>query len=173
MYKSINIETPRLVIRRLEEKDFSAFYDLMKDPIACRYLPSDPSSKTDKAIRDLFDKTIRGYLTSRQVHYYAIAFRVNDDFMGCIGIFETSSLQDMEIQFNILPGYWNHGFASEAAYALIQHAFEKMQVTRVFVKLHALNQWAIRVAGNLGMKKIKEESLPQGKFIHYSINKPE
>jgi RimJ/RimL family protein N-acetyltransferase len=52
----------------------------------------------------------------------------------------------------ILPEYQGRGFASEAAVGLVEYAFSKLGVERLFASMAAENAASVKVAEKLGMK---------------------
>ena len=57
-----------------------------------------------------------------------------------------------EVGYWIAVPYWRNGFASEAAQALVQYAFETLQVHRVYAYHSSNNPASGRVLQKLGMK---------------------
>ncbi|KQC12714.1 MAG: hypothetical protein APR56_00365 [Methanosaeta sp. SDB] len=51
----------------------------------------------------------------------------------------------------ILPEYQSRGFASEAAASLVEYAFSKLAVGRLFASIAAENAASVKVAEKIGM----------------------
>lgn len=64
-----------------------------------------------------------------QIQYYPIFNLDNDELIGCCGLrpFE-NQLDPLEIGFHIRKEYWNQGYASEAANAMIDYSFNDLKV---------------------------------------------
>lgn len=56
-----------------------------------------------------------------------------------------------QIFYVILPEYQGRGFASEAVAGLVEHAFSKLGVERLFASMTAENAASVKVAEKLGI----------------------
>jgi RimJ/RimL family protein N-acetyltransferase len=55
--------------------------------------------------------------------------------------------------YGIGPAYWNHGYTTEVAEAILRYAFETAGLARVFATADANNLGSIRVMQKIGMKQ--------------------
>lgn len=64
-----------------------------------------------------------------QIQYYPIFNLDNDELIGCCGLrpFENQP-NTLEIGFHIKKEYWNQGYATEAATAMIDYAFNTLKI---------------------------------------------
>jgi RimJ/RimL family protein N-acetyltransferase len=65
------------------------------------------------------------------------------------------------IRWLFAPSAWRHGYATEAASALLDQAFGPMQVDAVGCITNALNERSIAVAQRLGMQRVGETTGPR------------
>ncbi|NLA78030.1 MAG: GNAT family N-acetyltransferase [Erysipelothrix sp.] len=82
---------------------------------------------------------------------WALVDKKTDQLLGCVGIFIDKEHQRGEIGYWIGEPFWNQGYASEAAQAIINHGFEELQLNRIFACHLAFNQASGRVMEKAGM----------------------
>ncbi|GER90984.1 hypothetical protein KDW_51460 [Dictyobacter vulcani] len=73
----------------------------------------------------------------------------------------------VDIGYDIVPAYQNHGYATEMACALVDWAFERGDVQKVIADCLPDNQGSIRVLQKLGMQEIGLE----GGLLRWSLTK--
>ncbi len=76
--------------------------------------------------------------TEYHVQYWPIFELCTGKLIGCCGL-RPFSPGAYEIGFHLRPEFWHHGFASEAAEAVINYAFEVLQAETVFAGHHPDN----------------------------------
>jgi len=82
---------------------------------------------------------------------WAVEDRESGRFVGRCGL-QVHRLwpDDVELGWGIDPELWGRGYASEAATAALEHAFETVALPRVVSIVHPENIASIRVAEKLG-----------------------
>lgn len=73
-----------------------------------------------------------------------------------IRVLPASDEEDLEISFQLRPEAWGHGFATEAAGALIDWAFSHEDVDELFAVARPDNRRAMATAERLGMEWVGE-----------------
>lgn len=73
------------------------------------------------------------------------------EVIGDLGVHLSWKGRCAEIGYTFEPGHWGHGFAVEAASALVDYLFEHPEITRVFGMLHPDNTASARVLERVGM----------------------
>lgn len=147
------ITTERLSLRRLRADDLDAVALLLEQPELWAYendrgLTRDESQAFLDRQLDLWsDHGFGGY-----------AVRVGDLLIGIAGLavptIRHESLAAVTIGWRFAPTYWGHGYATEAAKALLAEAFT--MTDRVSCVTSAENVRSLRLAERLGMQKIAE-----------------
>ena len=61
------------------------------------------------------------------------------------GILKRDSLPDPDLGYALLPDYWSHGYAFEAAGAIMNHAEQVLRLPRVLAITNADNAASIRL----------------------------
>jgi [ribosomal protein S5]-alanine N-acetyltransferase len=75
----------------------------------------------------------------------------------------------VDIGYSIVPQYWNHGYATEMAKALVAWAFEQPGIQKVTADCDKENIGSIRVLEKLGMRQIE----PTANLLNWSLTKEE
>lgn len=153
------LETERLVLRELVEGDFSAL---------CRTLQDDASmyayegAFSDGKVRDWLDRQIARYRDDG-FGLWAAVLKESGRFVGQCGL----TMQDcdgatvVEVGYLFERAYWHCGFATEAAIACRDYAFDVLGVDEVFSIIRDTNEPSQAVARRNGMT-------PRGSFDkHY------
>jgi len=82
---------------------------------------------------------------------FAITRRVDGALLGAIGLHPTPAHRHAELGYWIGVPYWNQGYTSEAAAAVLGYAFTVLRLHRVFAKHVTRNPASGRVMQKIGM----------------------
>jgi RimJ/RimL family protein N-acetyltransferase len=168
------IRTERLLLRLYTDADADLVYRLMSDPKVMRYYPS----VCDRArARSALDKMLASY---NDIGYSLLAAEQRSDgaYIGQIGLLhwdDVDAREDVEVAYMLLPEYWGHGYATEAAQACRDWAFLNLGVDRVVSFIAVENQPSIAVAERNGMvcaKRIDANRFNRPIYV-YCIKKEE
>src|SRR5262245_57822444 len=115
------LETERLLLRRLNADDAPFILTLLTEPSFLRYIG-------DKKVRNLDDA--RQYILNGPVASYdrngfglcLVELKDSQTPIGICGLLKRDELPHPDIGFALLPDFWNKGFAFEAANAVLQDA---------------------------------------------------
>jgi RimJ/RimL family protein N-acetyltransferase len=148
------IQTARLEIRSwtLSEVDRLAFHRLNNDPQVMHYFPH---RKTRQESDDLLEKILK--MNGEQSYgWAAICLRDDQSPIGFAGIapvnyFKAAFVPCDEIGWRLLPEHWRQGYASEAARALLAHAFDDLGFSRIVAFAVSDNVASINVMKSIGM----------------------
>ena len=164
------IETERLKLREFTMDDVNDLAAIFADPITMQYYPS---TKDKEETKKWIEKNIERY-KKYGFGLWAVVRRDNDEFIGDCGI----TIQDIdgeekpEIGYHISRDYWGQGYATEAALACKEYAFNVLGMEEIFSKIRSENVSSRRVAEKVGMTLQKEYIKEDGnKMVAYSIKK--
>lgn len=62
--------------------------------------------------------------------------------------------EEIEIGWRLVRVAWGLGYASEAALAVVAHAFETLELSRILAEIDPGNAGSIRVAEKIGMRRV-------------------
>jgi ribosomal-protein-alanine N-acetyltransferase len=115
------LETKRLLVRRLTADDAEFVLTLLNEPSFLRYID-------DKKVRNLDDARqyiLNGPVASYERHGFGlnlVELKESHTPIGICGLLKRDELPAPDIGFALLPDFWNKGFAFEAATAVLQDA---------------------------------------------------
>ena len=164
--------TQRLSFRLLNLEDIGNLQVVFTDPVAMRHYPG---LKGIEETRDDIERCIASY--ARHGHgFWAVCLRESGQFIGRCGILhqELRAKPDKEIAYAFQRRFWGRGYATEAARAVKEAAFQLFDFPYVVSFIAPENEPSIKVALRVGMEL--EEVLPpeankwQRTVQVYSIN---
>jgi RimJ/RimL family protein N-acetyltransferase len=146
------LETERLVLRAFEEGDLDALYKAHSDADVVRWLYNEP--RTLEESRELLGRKVAGALLAEGDWVSAAVIeRETGHFVGDVGVhWESEQHKTGEIGFIFDPAYQGRGYATEAARAVLDFAFDGMGFHRVIGRTEARNVASARVLEKLGMR---------------------
>jgi len=97
------------------------------------------------------EQLITGY-ENDQLGFNALIDKTSNTFIGEAGILSFNKNVDRcVIGYNLLPSFWNKGYATEISKALIKHAFDKLHAERVEALVMKSNIASCKVLEKSGM----------------------
>ena len=148
------IRTERLLLRPLHEKDTQELAHLANNWQVARMLSRMPFPYTESMARDWIGK--QAALRAEGEEYcYAIEFE--GGFIGTCGL-QAHADGTHEIGYWIGEPFWNRGFATEAASALMERARARFGGESIISGHYADNHASGRVLTKLGFRYTGEES---------------
>lgn len=154
------IETERLILRSWEPEDLPLFIAMNKDARVMHYFPATLSDAETEAfyirIQDEFNQNGWGL--------YAVEIKSTGEFIGYVGLheigFEADFTPGIEIGWRLGADYHNHGYATEAAKAVLKWA-KDAGIERLFSFTAKINAPSERVMQKIGMVKAGEFNHPK------------
>jgi RimJ/RimL family protein N-acetyltransferase len=162
------LETDRLILRHLERDDLEGLYALYRDPEIRRYFPEGTLSRDET--REELEWFLDGHPEHPELGLWATIHKESGEFIGRCGLlpWTIDERPEVEVAYLLAREFWGQGLATEAARAIVGHAFERLEVTRLVCLIDPANLASIRVAERIGMtfeKQLEDES---GPFLLYS-----
>ena len=167
------LETPRLILRRQVPDDLEDLWALYSDTQITKYIPDAP--RTREEARQELEWHMNGHPKNPQLGLWATIHRASEKFIGRCGLlpWTIDGQQEVEVAYTIARPYWGQGLATEAATAILQFGFEKLNLARLICLIDPDNIASQRVAEKIGMSF--ERRVDEGEytpFFIYSINRP-
>jgi ribosomal-protein-alanine N-acetyltransferase len=108
----------------------------------------------------------RAAFESRGIGFYAVALsKAPADVIGFAGLRPTET-DEVELLYALLPAHWGQGLATEAARAVLDHAFAALPLTHVLAGADPPNSASFAVMERLGMSYHAEHE-SDGKAVRY------
>ena len=146
----MTIRTARLLLRPLEMSDA---------PYVQRLAGDKEVASTTKGIEHPYeDGMAERWITSchresesGNLVHFAITLVHNNAFIGAATLHVDQDGQSAELSYWIGKPFWNQGYASEAAKAMVLHGFTELTLDRIYAAHFARNPASGRVLVNAGM----------------------
>lgn len=149
----IVLETERLFLREMEHADFDALYAVLGDSDIMRHYPY---IFDEARVRRWIDVNLQRY---RQLGFglWAMCLKESDAMIGDCGL----TMQNIdgeikpEIGYHVAKSFQRKGYASEAARACRDWAFENTAFDRIYSYMKADNAPSLATAKAAGMAFVK------------------
>lgn len=147
------IETDRLILRRWREEDRDPFAAINASPVVCEFLPK----QLDRAESDAMIARIEGHFDDRGFGLYAVERKETGALAGFTGLavpwFDAPFMPAVEIGWRLGAAHWGKGFATEAARAVLAHAFGPLGLEEVVSFTVPANKRSRAVMERLGLTR--------------------
>ncbi len=170
-----------MILREWEDKDLEPFARMNADPVVMEHLP-----------RVLGIKASTRHMAEFQKHFdkhgyglYVLELKDSGEFVGFVGLdhvgFKASFTPAVELAWRLDYEYWGKGYASEAALAVIAHAFDTLGLDEVVAFTVHDNSRTIALMEKLGLVYQDGQDFdypalrkghPLGRFVLYKALKP-
>jgi RimJ/RimL family protein N-acetyltransferase len=149
------IATERLLLRPLTPDDVDAVHAYQSRVDVCRYIPYYPRSRDEVAQRLADPEKTRNSLDEPgQALDLAVVRRDTGELIGDAMLFwHSSEHRSGEVGYVIHPRHAGAGFATEAAAAMLDLAFDGLGLHRVIGRIDARNEASAAVLRKLGLRQ--------------------
>jgi RimJ/RimL family protein N-acetyltransferase len=147
------LTTDRLCLREYVSDDWRAVLAYQSDPRYLRYYPW--TQRTPEDVQAFVQRFIDWQDEQPRTRFqFAIALRAGGWLIGSCGIRkETATAQQADLGYEIAPSHWGHGYATEAARAVLAFGFQDLRLHRVWASCVAENTASARVLEKLEMRR--------------------
>jgi len=153
------LETVRLIIRPLSERDAEFIFELVNEPAWIKNIG-------DKNVRSLDDA--RQYIASGPAASYAkfgfglcaVELKESGAPVGICGLIKRDSFDDPDIGFAFLERFWSRGYAVESAQAVMNFARNDLGSKRILAITNPDNFGSIKVLEKIGLQFEKMIQMP-------------
>ena len=149
----------RLGFRNWHEPDILPMSEINADHAVREFFPGILNFNETKE----FIERMQRLMADKGYCYFAVDKLDNGEFIGFIGLadvtFESSFTPCTDIGWRLASKEWNRGYATEGAIKCLDHAFNRMNIPKVYSMAPKINLRSVRVMEKTGMKKA-------GDFIH-------
>jgi RimJ/RimL family protein N-acetyltransferase len=153
------ITTERLILRQWTDADRAPFAALGSDPEVMRHFPA----PLDREASDAFIDRATAGIDERGWGLWAV--ERDGEFLGFTGLavpgFEAEFTPTVEIGWRFAREGWGHGYATEAARAVLRTAFTQLGLDHVVSFTTVANERSQAVMTRLGMRRVGEFEHPR------------
>ena len=161
LYQLPQVETPRLILRRMKLSDAKDLYDYAKDPLVTRYVMWDAHRTIADSLH--FLRCARRQYRLGPCASWGVICKETGRMIGTIGFMQANAEHMYaEVGYSIARAYWNRGLATEALQAVLRYAFEETDVHRIEADHLPENPASGRVMEKCGMQR---EGLLRGRVL--------
>ncbi|MEW6130118.1 MAG: GNAT family N-acetyltransferase [Acidobacteriota bacterium] len=167
MHMSRIIETHRLNLRPLSPDDVEAFYQLCIEAGVRRYLFDDEILPREQI--ESFLQTSTELFAAQNFGLWGVRLGDTGSLIGFCGYWFFHEPPECELLYAISARHWGNGYASEAAQAVIQYGFERLNFERIQASADAPNTASVRVMQKLGMTFLKRQISNGRDTVYYAL----
>jgi ribosomal-protein-alanine N-acetyltransferase len=146
------LETERLTIRWLEDRDVPRLFEIFSNPEVMRYWSSPPLEDVSGAEKLL--RHIRHCFESRTLFQWGVALKEDDRVIGTCTLSSLSAEHRRgEIGYALGRTWWGKGYMTEALPTLLRFAFGPLGLHRIEADVDPRNLPSLRSVESLGFRR--------------------
>ncbi|HEY0477251.1 MAG TPA: GNAT family protein [Kofleriaceae bacterium] len=163
-----DLATERLLLRELRPGDAGAVAAGAGDRRVAAFLIQVPSPYPIALARRWVAHRIDWWEQGRGVTFAVTLSGAEDMLLGTISLRRYIRDRRAELGYWLAQPAWGHGFATEAAHAVVDFGFRDLGLARVYAQVLADNRASLRVLDKLGMvnEGIKRQHIQKGRRLH-------
>jgi len=162
--EEFELRTPRLRVRAWRDDDFEPYAAMNADPRVMEFFPDIVPREESRA------RLARGRarIAERGYGLWPVEVVGGAPFIGMVGLsdpdFAAPFMPAVEIGWRLAAEHWGHGYATEAARAVLGFGFERLGLSEIVSFTTVANVRSRRVMEKLGMRRS-----PGDDFLHPMI----
>ena len=146
------LETERLVLRPFDLSDAPDVQRLAGAKEIASTTLNIPHPYED-GVAELWLSTHQGHFERSEMVNFAITLRESGTLIGAVGLGLNQRHERAELGYWIGVPYWNHGYCTEAARAVVAYGFEVLGLHRICASHFDRNPTSGRVMQKIGMTR--------------------
>lgn len=163
----MRIVTERLILREFTSQDWHAVLAYQSDPRYLQYYHW--TERTPKMVRDFVTMfVVQQRDRPRAKFQLAIALSSDGTLIGNCGIRKaTFDACEAEMGYELAPQHWGHGYATEAARAMVRFGFADLALHRIWAECIAENRRSVRVLEKVGFQlegRLRDKACFKGRW---------
>ena len=148
------LTTERLILRPMCAEYLETTHEYASDTETCRFMVYLPSDSIEDTLYYLIDAEAE--FAKEKPSYYEMAVFCGDTHIGAVSLYLDDKMEKGELGWTINKKYHGHGYATEAARALVKYASEELGIRHFIAHCDAENIPSSKVMEKLGMKYVSE-----------------
>ncbi len=150
----MHIYTERLILSNFKQKYAAQFTKALQDPRIFEYLPESVPDLDDinKLINWFIERDLKSIKNGFVGTNLVISLKRSKKIIGWCGLQPFDPLPDKkEIFFGLSPDYWNNGYMTEAASAVLEYGFKELDLEEIVAGVKPDNIASIKVLEKIGL----------------------
>lgn len=146
------LRTPRTTLREITEADADTIFDCFSQEEVIKYYGQEKFTTFQEALVliDIFAENYRNQKGLR----WGIERLDTGELIGTVGLNQWNQKHKRaEIGYELHPEHWGHGYASEAASAVMAYGFDTLQLVRIGAVVFLENMASQHVLEKLGFQQ--------------------
>ncbi|GAA1219058.1 GNAT family N-acetyltransferase [Rhodoglobus aureus] len=152
------LRTERLVLRPHRLEDASRWYEIQSSPDVLAYTSWPQRDEAQSRIH--LEERTKQVVLSQANDFLALAIERDGELIGDVALHLRSVVnvsRTAEISWILHPDHYGHGFAAEAASAMMDFAFDQVKIQLLVALIEAPNAASIVLAERLGFRKMTRD----------------
>jgi RimJ/RimL family protein N-acetyltransferase len=143
--------TERLFIEPLANKDSDFIFELLNTDGWIKFIGNRNINSNDDAVA-----YIEKIKENKNINYWTVNLKETNSSIGLVTLIKRDYLEHPDIGFAFLPGFYNKGYAYEAAKAVLTDLITDNTITNILAITLPGNNSSIRLLRKLGLSFDKE-----------------
>lgn len=140
------LETNRLLLRQLQERDFESYAGYYADEETARFV----GGRSDRQHAWRRMASLIGHWALRGYGFWAVEEKETGRFAGCVGLWFPEGWPELELGYWLMRDMQGKGYATEAALKSREYAYDVVGAETLVSYIHPDNEASKRVAERLG-----------------------
>jgi ribosomal-protein-alanine N-acetyltransferase len=162
-----NLETERLLLRRVNQQDAKEIFSLRSDAETMKYVPRPLAKTTEEALEHI--ALIDSKIETNEGINWAITLKGSPKLIGIIGHYRIKPEHfRAEIGYMLLPEFQGKGIVTEAITKVVEYGFNEMKLHSIEAIIDPDNTASAKVLEKNNFVKeahLKENEFYDGKFL--------
>jgi len=163
----MELTTERLILREVKQSDWPDVLAYQSDPLYLRYY--DWTDRTPEAVQDFVQMFLAQQQEQPRIKFQlAVVLKSGQQLIGNCGIrMKSADALEGDIGYELSPKHWGHGYATEAARAIVAFGFSQLRLHRIWSWCIAENVGSAHVLQKLGMQpegRLRENEYFKGRW---------
>lgn len=168
----VRLDTPRLILRQWQPEDYSIYAGIAADPLVMEYFPQTLShEQSANKVNNM-----RSKISKKGWGFWAVELKEINRLIGLTGLNipqELPFIAGVEIGWQYASPFWGKGYATEAASAALDFAFNELELTEVVAFTSEINSPSRAVMHRLGMihtgSTFSHPAIPEGNPLRQHV----
>ncbi|MDJ0752101.1 MAG: GNAT family N-acetyltransferase [Ardenticatenaceae bacterium] len=165
---ALRLQTPRLTLRLMKLSDLDDLLKIFGDPKVMASFNDSPFNREQMKFwleRNLEHQEQHGF------GLFSVILKAEGILIGNCGLeyMNVEGEKAAELGYDFRSDYWNQGYATEAAAAVRDYAFDTLQLPSLFSLIRVGNEASKRVSEKIGMRFVEEITQNDIQYWKYAV----